>query len=69
MRSCGPVRRPTRKLQVEAGAVVGSWALHGREGGGGGRGRGGALDGAIDPVVRALQALGQHCTESCLPAQ
>ena len=27
---CGPVRQPTRKLQVEAGAVVGSWALHGR---------------------------------------
>lgn len=28
------------------------------EGGGSRRGRGGALDGTVDPVIRALQALG-----------
>lgn len=27
---CGRVRRPTRRQLAEAGAVVGSWALHGR---------------------------------------
>lgn len=39
------------------------------EGGGSRRGCGGALDGTVDPVIGALQALGQHCTESCLSAE
>lgn len=39
------------------------------EGGGGRRGRGRALDGAVDPVVGALQVLGQHSAEGGLPAQ
>lgn len=47
---------------------LGLWLSMG-EGGGSRRGRGGALDGTVDPVIRALQALGEHCTESCLSAQ
>lgn len=39
------------------------------EGGRGGRGRGRALDGAVDPVVGALQVLGQNGTEGGLPAE
>ena len=44
-----------------SGLDLGLWlglGLSMGEGGGSRRGRGGALDGTVDPVIRALQALG-----------